>query len=285
MYQDKKVIIVVPAGRKRYLEILIPYLLNQTIVDEIHFWLNTKNEEDIAFMKSQQNDYIKMIECDNSRNLDPYGHVSRAIGRFLSLSPNDRNIIYIRIDDDICFIEKNAIFNLVKFRYENPNFFLVYGNIVNNLIMDHIHQLYCHKFINLPPIEYKPDGYLRYCGQSLIKLHTQFIEDVITNATYEYFFENHVITNHEPASINAISYFADDAYQLWNSGIALDMEEIALAHDWPLKTGKTNVICGNALFCHFCFYPIRDWVENHSNLIKDYKILSEMYLSANQNRK
>ena len=44
-----KVISVTPAGRKIYLEILVPYLLkNRAYIAEHHFWLNTENREDIG---------------------------------------------------------------------------------------------------------------------------------------------------------------------------------------------------------------------------------------------
>jgi hypothetical protein len=132
VFCDKKVIVVIPAGRKRYLEILIPYLLNPTnraIIDECRLWLNTDVEEDIAYIKSLQSDFIKIDEYNNPKNI-------HRIASFLSLAPNNSNIIYLRLDDDICFVDSNAILNLVKFRYENPNYFLVYGNIANNSRMD-----------------------------------------------------------------------------------------------------------------------------------------------------
>ena len=40
---------VTPAGRRRYLEILATHLLrNRDVIDELHWWLNTRDPHDVA---------------------------------------------------------------------------------------------------------------------------------------------------------------------------------------------------------------------------------------------
>ena len=50
MIDDHKVTIVIPAGRRRYLELLIPQILAQEGWDELQVWLNTKEPDDIAYI-------------------------------------------------------------------------------------------------------------------------------------------------------------------------------------------------------------------------------------------
>ena len=42
-------------------------------------------------------------------------------------------VIYIRLDDDIVFIEENTIPTLIRYRLDNPEPFLVFPIIINNL--------------------------------------------------------------------------------------------------------------------------------------------------------
>ena len=47
-----RVISVTPAGRRRYLQALVPYLLRQRhVIDEHHWWLNTTDVDDIHFVE------------------------------------------------------------------------------------------------------------------------------------------------------------------------------------------------------------------------------------------
>ena len=40
------VIVAIPAGRRKYLELLIPQLLREEGFDELQLWLNAENRED-----------------------------------------------------------------------------------------------------------------------------------------------------------------------------------------------------------------------------------------------
>jgi hypothetical protein len=285
MYADKKVIVVIPAGRKRYLEILLPYLYHHPIVDECQLWLNTDIEDDIQFIRSLQDDFFQVIEyeykdeksisierCFNFPQIERNFGARLAIGKFLSLAPNDRNIIYLRLDDDICFIEKNAIFNLIRFRYNNPDYFLVYGNIINNSRISHYHQSLCNKLSGLPN-----DGDVRNSWEALEVLHREFIAHIVSNRVSEYFFEDVELTRNEHTGIQCISYFADDAFKLYNllNFYQIQHEELALSCEYPSIVGKINAICGNAVFCHFSYFPTRLEIEKNTNLLEEYMRISK----------
>ena len=52
MYQGRRVVSVTPYGRHRYVEILARYLLSlRPLIDEHHFWVNTDDADDLAFVE------------------------------------------------------------------------------------------------------------------------------------------------------------------------------------------------------------------------------------------
>lgn len=53
---------------------------------------------------------------------------------------SERDTIYIKIDDDIVFIEDETIGNIVKRLVENPRYFAVSANVVNNPALSWVHR-------------------------------------------------------------------------------------------------------------------------------------------------
>ena len=54
IYKNKtyKIVVVTPAGRKKYMNILLSYILKQkNIIDEYRIWVNTTNLEDLNWFK------------------------------------------------------------------------------------------------------------------------------------------------------------------------------------------------------------------------------------------
>lgn len=141
MYKEHQIISVTPAGRKYCLEILANHLLNlQGIIDEHHFWINTKSDSDIQYMKSLSEshpNFFKLIyhEADDSstyNNLDIY--------KFFK-NYTDEDTVYIRFDDDIVWVDnEDKLKDFIQFRIDNPQYFLIFANIINNGICNYIHQ-------------------------------------------------------------------------------------------------------------------------------------------------
>ena len=67
-----KIIVVTPAGRKRYLKILLQNLQKQkNDFDEWHLWENTRNNEDKEYILSLEKkyDWIKCIKRNIPKNI------------------------------------------------------------------------------------------------------------------------------------------------------------------------------------------------------------------------
>lgn len=106
MIKNWRIIVVTPAGRKKYLSILASYILSENLIDEWQLWVNTTNIDDINFMEELKRKYskIKLIYSKNKIQ----GNLS--IGQFFKYTV-DPSSIYIRVDDDVVFFEENFLKN------------------------------------------------------------------------------------------------------------------------------------------------------------------------------
>src|SRR6478672_13586439 len=66
---DYKIVCVTPAGRRRYLRLLIPYVLSCPKVDRYDLWLNTANNADLAFMEAvaRIDDRIRLVPLHDGK--------------------------------------------------------------------------------------------------------------------------------------------------------------------------------------------------------------------------
>jgi len=258
-----KVEIVTPAGRQRYLEILFLHLKSQKAdFDQWTLWLNTKNQSDIDFCKKleKENEWIKTIDLDTEWN----GNSS--ISSFFKYAKNP-DTIYIRFDDDIVWIEEDFIKKMSEFRIANPEYFLVYGNIINNAIIDLIHQ-------RMGALEYKNFEINYDCGDPIgwgnsdfaEMKHRNFFQKFESNNLNSYKFNKWELFFNERVSINCISWFGKDFEDI---GLMCD-EENFLSVEYPRLKNKLNTVYGGALCSHFAFFTQREKMDN-TEILNEYK--------------
>lgn len=249
-------VVVTPAGRRRYLEKLVVHLEKQrSDFKEWHLWVNTDDADDIQYLNDLEaaHEWIKLVHVDNIDPVKGKHYDASNIHKFFHYT-NDENTVYIRLDDDIVWLEDNFVKNLVAFRLENPDYFLVYANIVNNCVIDHIHQ----KIGALENFKYGHIDYdclgnaWRKCGPAH-EIHTRFIEARKNGTTEIWKFEQWVLEENERVSINAICWLGPSF-----KGISVGRkEEEWLATDYPKQAGLKNVVFGKALCVHLGFFPQR----------------------------
>jgi predicted O-linked N-acetylglucosamine transferase (SPINDLY family)/GT2 family glycosyltransferase len=277
MFKNYRIIVVTPAGRKRYLEILLPYILrSREIIDEYHLWINTTNKSDINYMNDLAKkfpDFIKLI----SLNIEPSGNSTI---RFFFQNCIDKDTIYIRIDDDICFLEKNAIKELLNFRIFNQNYFIIYANIINNSICSYVNQ-------RKGSIGFSQGNttYDVFCntgwksGEFASFIHSKFIEDNSKELLNKYQYSYWILSGFERVSVNFITWFGKD-FAEFNGIIDGEDEEQWLSVDKPKNINRYNCICGSAIVSHFSYYTQREYLESKTNILQSYKLISEEVLSS-----
>lgn len=261
--------IVTPAGRKRYLEILYKHLKAQKKdFNNWTLWVNTSNQEDLDYCQllEKENNWIKTI-YNQSQDKTPL-----AIHQFFKYTC-DSNTVYIRLDDDIVWIEKDFIKNLANFRMNNPEYFLVYGNIINNSIIDHIHQ----RMGNLKLSKIIGYGVLDHYGWANPEIakekHESFQQDIRNNNIEKFKFSRWILNLYERVSINSISWIGDE-FAKFDGKVGID-EEQWLSVDKPIQLKKPNMIYGGAVCAHFAFKTQRNILDKYHHILDEYKRLAD----------
>lgn len=273
--KSHKCVVVIPAGRKKYMEILFSYILKEAnFIDELQIWMNTRNLEDIHYCQSLATKY-DFIKLKHNADRHPKKGTNLAIYTFFT-DCIDSDSIYIRLDDDIVWLENNFIEKLYYFRLHNPQYFLIYPNIINNAMLDHIRwrfgcfenndilSRYCfgYKCMDNDGWKNAKTAYLR---------HKQFITDVKNNNIAYYKFFKWILFYYERVSINCISWFGDE-FKKFNGQVGND-EEQWLSSDHPKNISKPNCIYGDIICSHFSFFTQRDVLDN-TDILEQYKQLS-----------
>lgn len=263
-----KKIIVTAAGRKRYLEILKNYLVNyKNEFDEWILWINTPVKEDI--------DYIKKIEKEldfvKTESLTVPFEGSNSVYSFYK-NCLEKNSLYMKIDDDILYINKNSIKDLFDYKEKDKDHFLVFGNTINNSICTHLHQRY-----KLLPKD-KITGYSSIDNigwrdpKFAEEIHKTFLSKVKNNSQEEFFMPNWDLIFYERCSINVVCWKGLDFLEF--NGVVNKDDEDYLSSDKPRNLKKTNIILGKSLFSHYAFRPQREQLEK-TKILEDYKEISE----------
>ncbi len=270
MFKAHRVVAVVPAGRKRYLEILVPYIrANSRIIDACHLWCNTVNAEDIEYMHG-------IAEADDGlfQVVSPTVKVNgfRSIHHFFRYCC-DPGVVYIRFDDDICWMAPDAVEKLVSFRLANPNYFLVIANTINNSICSTIHQRLGCFGTEEGLCEYDAFGDVSHGSPQLACLaHRSFLNCLKSGDVSGYRVPLWIALNYERIPINCICWLGSE-FAPFNGMVGVDEEEW-LTRVKPQQLGRPNAICGQALVSHFAYYTQREWLEANTNLLARYRVLS-----------
>lgn len=269
-------IVVTPAGRERYLSVLSAYVQQaqrEGSIDEWHLWLNTNVPSDVAYIRGLAGlgDWVRVVELP-----EPVREVSNAnISRFFPHAA-DPDCVYVRLDDDIVYLEPGFFDTLIGFRVAHPAPFLVYGNIVNNAVISHLHQR---------------NGRFRYpllggynCTDPIgwgdprfaETVHRAFLADVRAGRLdlWHRSFSAWHCMNHERVSINCISWLGRE-FARFGGRVGAD-EEQWLSVDKPSSLGSHshNVICGAAVASHFAFFTQREHLDA-TDLLSQYRALAQ----------
>lgn len=262
------------AGRRRYMQYLIPQVLSSNIVDRYDIWLNTINPHDIAFfdLLSKRNSKINIIK-------QPEGVVdgNKSINAFYKYccSPNT---IYIKLDDDILWIEPDFFPKIIQFRIDNPNYFLISPLVINNPKCTYLLQvsgaIKLKKYIdanNSNEIFWKK-------GQFAKELHEWFINKYLINDRYPQLHIGMYPISLTRFSINCIVWFGEQFRDF--DGIVLGDDEEYLSCILPTKLGLNNCFFCNTIISHFSFYTQRAILDN-CNILERYGSLVEKMMAQN----
>lgn len=128
-----------PVGRRIFVDILDCYLranlaVNNGFLDEVHFIVHTEDQTDIAWLEDlvatdRMEPYYKVMHDD--QDLDGgsvWGTFPNLYGKYAT----DEDTLYVKIDDDMVWLDDNAIPHLVSALLAHPEAHSVQANVINS---------------------------------------------------------------------------------------------------------------------------------------------------------
>ena len=279
-----KVVMCVPCGRKRNLEILLPYILrDRDVIDEVQLWVNTNNEEDLNYINMMELRYptfFKCIRLSDNNNWNACGDtIGPRVSKFYTHC-TDVNTIYIKCDDDICFIEEGTIKELISFRLNNPKPLLIYPNIINNAIMSYLHQRAEVLTTNVGICGWTSGDKIGWnSGEFAAEVHETFIKNYNNNSLDVYKFPKWSLLDYPKASIGFIVFFGEDLAS-FNGVIEFDEEFLAVI--LPERLNRPNKIFGKKIVSHYSFCSQKEYLDKNHNFLSEYKNIMEMEIAKHK---
>jgi hypothetical protein len=281
MYRGFKIKAFVPYGREKTCDLLFKYFIKHSdVIDEVMLLENTKVESDLQFMQRTADSIPKLFKIYKipSQHRFIESPVQHNTGKFYEYM-TDLDTIYIRFDDDIVFIDDNYFKNILDFRIDNLDYFVVFGNIINNAMCGYLQQeadCYPRHLFNID------SGYcmnMRTWGNPSwgIFIHKLLLDRIKDNEVDSLFFPNKELTS-ERFSISNFCFFGKD-FAKFNGVITNIDEEIFLTEIYPDQTKIKNIICGNALVSHFTFSPYQKAFILQTDILDRYIKIAEKKLS------
>jgi hypothetical protein len=246
-----KLIVVTPAGREKYLRLLSHHILKSTDVAEWHLWDNCRNEADRAYLHrlaaSDPRCRLKQLPgADGGWNI---------IGAFFQFC-DDPDALYLRLDDDIVFIEDGFLARFVK-RAEAERGKAVWFSpvVINNGVCNFLLKHFARVSIEGPITCQAMCPFAWRYAEFPEALHPAFIEAVRSGRLGDFRVPDRDVrlSRH---SINAVGFFGAEKLALGDLFMPPGWkdEEEWLSAVLPAKLDRPGTIFGDLLVAHFSFY-------------------------------
>lgn len=264
MIDGCRIVCMTPAGRRRYMRLLIPYVLSCTQVDRYDLWVNTPDPADIAFLEAvaKVDDRIRLIPLPDGVQPGP----AAITKMWPSLTESDT--VYIRFDDDIVWIDPDFFESLLSFRIRNPQYFMVAPLIINNAMSTYLLQTFRKIKLSNPagPDRFDPIGWV---NPSLARSLHVLLQELIIAGELERLRCGQVPVSGNCFSVNCISWFGRDIAAVGGRIPPGEDEEAAASCTFALRAGRFNCFETAAIASHFAFYTQRE-VMDRSTLLDGY---------------
>lgn len=267
-----KVIITIAAGRRLSMSGLIPQLLAQEGWDEMHVWVNTTVKDDIDFLfalpKLDSRIKLKFLQAGPEQLMN--GELVRIhkktnnLGDWWSENCTDPDAIYVRFDDDIVFVEKDTVKELVAARLKYPDPYLIFPVIINNGVLAHHLEkqgkLKNSKYESYTPYVFDP---LVWSAEMCFDIHKQFLDKARQHGVDHFHIPNFELTP-QHISINCMVYFGRDI-AAWGGKFGVNAEEGFITCQVPFWNKRNLMIYGNKVVSHMAFHSQRSWWESQAD--------------------
>lgn len=281
MFQGHRVVVCVPSGRYRYLRVLLPYLLadrNASIVDEVRLWVNTDVVTDLEYFHRMEQTFPKVKRAFASGQLNKALYDARrahyqyndSIYRFYASCVED-DTIYVKVDDDICFIHDEFFNNMLSavIAREVNNYACV-ANVFNIPYVTKVLQERGKIEDKLGRSTGDPRcPFACTDGEFAAYIHKQFLDLAESNNTKELYFNGREIYGRQRIGVMA---WTGKSFQQFGGQVG-PRDEVELTTRIPELLQKPLWMAGDALVCHFAFSHQRAVLEDQTNILGRYLLL------------
>lgn len=275
LYQENntfkhKIVVVTPAGRKRYLEILSRYILEDTTIDEWHLWDNCRKESDREYIEklSKKNEKIKIIKDYRTDG------TNRSVNIFYEYATNE-DCFYIKLDDDIVWLPKDfgksfylsAIKEKDKYLWWSPT-------VINNAICSYLLKAKgILKTSNELSAQAACDIGWRSAHFSL-NLHREFIRIIKNGQNEKLKIKENFDLNITRFSINCIGFFGETCKRTGSLFCPPDVDdEEWISATLPIILDMPGRLVGNLTVAHFSYFTQERFLLK-SDLLYEYASLA-----------
>ena len=254
MYKYFKIVANTAVGRRRYLKLLIPQVLASDIVDRYDLWVNTLDKIDIAYFEAMAEEFPKL-------NLiwQPKGIINGiySIADFYPMC-REENTIYIKLDDDVVWLEPDFFEKICRFRVENPHYFLVSPLVINNGICNYLLQATGKiEFTKTHPCQ--PYELPFYNGFLAEQLHEWFIGNYLKTGNFKQLYCGKHEISLQRFAINTVAWFGNE-FAKFDGHVVGDDEEF-LTLSYPANNGLTHCFDCQTIVSHFSFSAQREYLD------------------------
>ena len=262
MLDGHRIVCVTPAGRRRYLRLLIPYVLACPWVDRYDLWVNTPDDADLAFMEAVAgiDDRIRLVPLPEGKTPG-----AAAIHAFWP-DATDVDTVYVRFDDDVVWIDPRFFDTFLGFRLEHPEYFVVAPLIINNAMSTYLLQTF--RKIRIPRLvssdRFDPIG---WSNPKFARSLHDFFQALVASGEMEKLNCGPIPLSGNCFSINCIAWFGRNFASF--GGKVPEDEEPAVSSTISLRTGRLNAMETGAIAAHFAFFTQREEMDR-SGLLDGY---------------
>lgn len=262
MYSGYKVVVNTAAGRRRYMRCLLPFVLSSPIVDRYDIWVNTLDKLDTAFFEELAKVFPKIRLI-----WQPDGVVNgiASINAFYR-ECCDEKTIYVKMDDDLVWIQPGFFEAMLDFRLSHPEAFLVSPLVINNALCTYLLQVNGKIKLDKYYSSQCAHPILCFDGRFASELHNWFLDTKLSCGKTQELKMGEMPMAMTRFSINCIIWFGKDLANI--SGHVEGDDEEFLSCIYPTRLKRGNFINADVLCAHFAFGPQRDSLNEEDILFR-----------------
>jgi len=281
MIEGQKIIAFTPCGRKRYMDVLAGYVFREHERGHIDEWIlfnnpYLKEDSTLAAQFAEHFPWVKVLHDTSEGGGEDELHSHHArdgndhIAQFYRLMTEGEGAIYVRLDDDIVYIDGDAIPRLIEYRLANSAPLLVFPTIINNVRTSY-HMQQQSVLPNLGITNAMDDKIAFRNAKFVLGLHEKALAAIKEGNLVETFSlrsETFRSLDDGHLSINCFAMFGSDMVA---ANIA-HPEETYLALWLPAKLKRKNARCGDAVVIHYAFHTQTKFMDSTDVLLRYAKL-------------